>query len=230
MKRTSFFIILATAIFSIALVPTVAMTYSYNLLSFFETGAGFLILLIVATFLWANYRQTNYSRNFARLEIASSVGIVLGVLWLIEISINNFIAPPLPARDIIDNLFWGSIALSILVYAIISAYQANSVVQGIKVATWSGFVSGLLACCSALAIIVFAMPFITQDPLNIAEWAASQASSQAPTMEAYFAFETFAGAFLHLLVLGFCMGGLLGVFGGIVGKSAGRANLRWLGK
>jgi hypothetical protein len=39
-------------------------------------------------------------------------------------------------------------------------------------------------------------------------------------MASYFAYETFAGAFLHLTVLGIGMGALLGVVGGVVGKFA----------
>jgi hypothetical protein len=69
-------------------------------------------------------------------------------------------------------------------------------------------------------MIVFGMHFITHDPLNIAEWAVQQAGNNTPGMAAYFAFETFAGGFLHLLVLGIVMGALLGVAGGVIGKSA----------
>jgi hypothetical protein len=156
--------------------------------------------------------------------------MVLGVLWLIEISINNFIAPPLPLRDNIDNIFWAAIALSILVLAIISAYRARSLLQGIKVGTWSGFVSGLIACCTALSMIVFGMHFITHDPLNIAEWGVRQAGSPAPGIASYFAYETFAGGFLHLIVLGIAMGALLGVAGGLIGKIAGDASLLLRGK
>jgi len=70
----------------------------------------------------------------------------------------------------------------------------------------------------ALSMIVFGMRWITQDPLNIAEWAVRGAQSEAPSMAAYFAFETYAGAFLHLIVLGLMMGLLLGLIGGLVGK------------
>jgi hypothetical protein len=41
-------------------------------------------------------------------------------------------------------------------------------------------------------------------------------------MAAYFAFETFAGAFGHLVVLKVAMGGLLGVLGGSIGKGIKR--------
>ncbi len=64
------------------------------------------------------------------------------------------------------------------------------------------------------------MRFITHDLLNIAEWAGRAVDNHAPTMAAYFAFETFAGAFLHLTVLGIAMGGLLGIVGGMIGRGA----------
>ena len=70
----------------------------------------------------------------------------------------------------------------------------------------------------ALSLIVFGMRFIAQDPLNISEWAVCRADSGAPTMAAYFAYETFAGAFSHLIVLGIVMGCLLGLLGGSIWK------------
>jgi hypothetical protein len=79
----------------------------------------------------------------------------------------------------------------------------------------------------ALALIVFGMYFITHDPLNLAEWAARSKANQSTTMAAYFAYETFAGAFLHLIVLGLLMGGLLGMVGGILGKGSKKV-IRWL--
>ena len=78
--------------------------------------------------------------------------------------------------------------------------------------------SGAIACCMALSLIVFGMPFIVRDPLNSAEWAERGSTSGAPNMASYFAYQTFAGAFLHLVVLGVLMGALLGAFGGLVGR------------
>jgi hypothetical protein len=188
-----------------------------------ESAAGFVILLLVSGFVWLAYRRPIRVRRFIEIDLdeATAVGIALGVLWLIEISINNFIAPPLPLRDIVDDVFWAIIALSILIYVTIKAYRLRSVLYAVKAGAWSGLVSGLLACCTALLVIVFAMRYMTQDPLNIAEWAARGAVADAPAMASYFAYETFAGAFLHLLVLGFAMGGLLGVFGGMIGQGTG---------
>jgi len=77
----------------------------------------------------------------------------------------------------------------------------NSLVQGIGAGLWSGLASGVLACSMALGMIVFGMGFITHDPLNIQEWAVRGSSGVAPTMAAYFAYETLTGAFGHLVVL-----------------------------
>jgi len=46
-------------------------------------------------------------------------------------------------------------------------------------------------------------------------------------MAAYYAYETFAGAFLHLIILGIFMGLLLGLLGGTVGKVI-KATSRWI--
>ena len=88
--------------------------------------------------------------------------------------------------------------------------------------TWSGFVSGLLACCMGLIVIVFGMHFILQDPLNLSEWARRGTGTNTPSMAAYFAFETLAGAFGHLFILGVGMGGPLGILGGSIGKGIKR--------
>jgi hypothetical protein len=64
------------------------------------------------------------------------------------------------------------------------------------------------------------MRWLTHDPLNIAEWAGRGPQAGAPDMAAYFAFETFASAFLHLIVLGVGMGLVLGIIGALAGKVA----------
>jgi len=203
--------LLLLAIYGMALVIDIALTYSYSPLTALETGVGFALLLATAGFLWLTRRRPILAGD-------GFAGLLLGLLWSIEISINNFIAPPLPGRDIIDNGFWAAIGISMLVYAALRAHQANRLAGGLEAGIWTGLVSGLLACCMALSVIVFAMPFITRDPLNLAEWAALGTASSAPSMAAYFAFETFAGAFLHLVVLGVGMGGLVGLLGGLAGR------------
>jgi hypothetical protein len=208
---------------SAALVPIIAVQYSYTTTTLALSVAGFVILLVVAGFVWRVGRQPGQPATLLVRHQASMLGLLLGLLWIVEISINNFIAPPLPARDLIDDSFWGLIALSIFVFALSSAYHLDSIRAGIAAGIWSGLVSGMLACMMALAVIVFGMAFITRDPLNVAEWAARSSASAATTMAAYFAYETFAGAFLHLLVLGIIMGGLLGAAGGLLGR--GLANL-----
>ena len=75
----------------------------------------------------------------------------------------------------------------------------------------------MMACLVAQGMVVFGMALITHDPLNVQEWTAIASSSGAPSMAAYFAFETLAGALLHLIVLGTLMGLLLGGVGGLVG-------------
>lgn len=142
----------------------------------------------------------------------------MGLLWAVEIGINNLVAPPLPERDIIDNLFWAAIAILIFLGSLTAAYRARRFRSGAIFGFWSGLVSGAVACSMALAVIVFGMRFLQRDPLNLAEWAARSTSEVAPSMAAYFAFQTLAGALMHLVVLGMGMGVLLGVVGGAVGR------------
>ncbi len=210
--------LLIIALLSAVLVLAAGVTYSYSLLTAVEGGAGVLIMLGTAGFLRL-YRHRVSRRGLSRATgQALRIGIALGLLWVTEIGINNLVAPPVPARDVIDNIFWGVIAFCILALAACQAHQADRLIQGIRAGLWSGFASGLLACGMALGIIVFGMKFITHDPLNVQEWAALGSRTAAPTMAAYFAYETLAGAFGHLLVLGLGMGGLLGMVGGAIGK------------
>jgi hypothetical protein len=217
-KSTWLSVLLVIVLISAVLVVVVASAYSYSLSTAIEAVVGVIILLAATSFLWFYRRQVNQHGIAPANNRDLVIGIVLGLLWVIEIGINNFIAPPLPLRDIIDNIFWGVIAFSIMLLALRRAYQANNLVQGIRAGLWSGFASGALACSMALGMIVFGMGYITHDPLNIQEWSVGGSSSAAPTMAAYFAYETLAGAFGHLVVLGIAMGGVLGVIGGIFGK------------
>ncbi len=82
-----------------------------------------------------------------------------------------------------------------------------------------------MACVTALALAVFGMSLLRSDPVNLAEWANRGADSTAPSVAAYLAYETLAGAFLHLVVAGLVMGLLLGVAGGVLGVLAKRARL-----
>ena len=144
---------------------------------------------------------------------------MIGLLWTIEIGINNFVQPGLPLRDIVDNIFWAIIALLILIFASVEAFQKRKVSAGISAGFWMGIASGTVACLTALALIVFGMEFITSDPLNIREWSDISKNTHYPSMKVYFAYETMAGALMHLTILGIVMGLLLGVLGGIMGKS-----------
>jgi hypothetical protein len=202
---------------SALLVPLIAARYGYDPQSFGLAAAGELILLVAVATVWLAARRVRFLPGPDPLAIR--MGLALGLLWALEIGINNFLAPPLPARDVIDNSFWALIALTILGLAGVASYRVNRFVPGLVSGLWSGAVSGVGACGMALAVIAFGMAFITRDPLNVAEWAARGPASDAPSLAAYFAFETLAGAFLHLTVLGVGMGGLLGLVGGLAGKA-----------
>jgi hypothetical protein len=214
--------LIALSIISVLLLGMAAFRYSYSTLSAMESAMGFIVLLVITGSLWLYRNRPSRTMNSAERSVVIFFGMTLGLLWVIEISINNFVAPPLPARDIIDNIFWAVIAFSILIFSVARAYIKDSLVHGIEVGIWSGFVSGLLACCMGLLIIVFGMGFIQQDPLNVSEWAGIRMTTNVPNMAAYFAFETLAGAFGHLVVLGVIMGGLLGFLGGSIGKGCKR--------
>ena len=219
-------VLMAASAASLVLVPAIALRYSYSTLTAVESLVGFLTLLATASVLWTIGARALRRPDAASRVRAIRVGLVLGLLWLAEISINNFLAPPLPARDIVDDVFWAAISIAILVLAARAAHRTGRLKAGVEAGVWSGLASGLVACLTALSMVVFGMSFVTADPLNVAEWAAREASAKAPSMEAYFAFETFAGGLMHLVLLGLIMGVVLGAVGGALGKGAWLAGRR----
>lgn len=179
-----------------------------------ESATSLLILALSFAFLQFFKKKPIVAYHDQNIRL----GIVIGLLWTIEIAINNVVHPLLPARDIIDNAFWITIAAIILIVAIVKAYKNSSVVAGIISGFWTGSGSGAIACLTALLLIVFGMPLILKDPLNIKEWNDVRQYEHSRAMTVYFAYETLAGAIMHLVILGTLMGLVLGMVGGILGK------------
>jgi hypothetical protein len=181
-----------------------------------EAFGAFALLLVINVALFLHSRSTPHRKTSHQKSVL--LGLLTGLLWTAEISMNNILMPGLPARDILDNLFWAAIALIILIASIQCAYQVNNIRTGMKVGFWSGLSSGAVACLTGLLFIVVGMPLLLHDPLNMVEWSARGATSGTPNMAVYFAYQTLAGALLHLVVLGAMMGIVLGLLGGVLGK------------
>ena len=214
MKST--FILKAIIVASILLVVFIYLNYrgpAFPLgLEAIECLVSVVVLAATLLFLWRiKLKWLTTIRN-------SNVGLGLcfGLLWSIEIGINNIVRPGLPLRDIIDNVFWASIALMILITAIYYAMKKRKFTQGISSGFWTGLSSGAVACITALILIVFGMNLILLDPLNIKEWSDVKSTIAVRDMSVYFAFQTLAGAIMHLVVLGAIMGLILGSIGGAI--------------
>jgi len=173
-----------------------------------------LVILIVLILLIKKFKNELSDKSKKNLN----AGLYFGLLWTIEISINNIIQPRLPLRDYLDNIFWGIIALLILYVSYKDAFDTRRIITGIKAGFFSGFSSGIVACLTALILICFGMKLLLKDPINIAEWSDMKGKTNYPDMASYFAYQTFAGAIMHLIILGVIMGVLLGIIGGVVGK------------
>ncbi|MEO7001423.1 MAG: hypothetical protein ABI068_06445 [Ktedonobacterales bacterium] len=190
-------------------------------------GVAIVVLALVAgaLALWsARIRSPEGSRL---LRAGVLLGVLMGLLWVVEITYNNWLTPPVTVRDPVDDVFWASIAIAIFLQSLVVAMRSGRFSRGVFVGFWSGSVSGLLACLMGLILIVFLIVLVTHDPLSIQEWNTVKASDGAPDIATYFAYQTLAGALLHLFVLGILMGVLLGALGGAIGAGVARiARLR----
>src|SRR5450755_3958296 len=181
-----------------------------------EAGACLisLIILIVLILLIKKFKNELSDKSKKNLNAE----LYFGLLEKIEISMNNIIQPRLPLRDYLDNIFWGIIAVLILYVSYKDAFDTKKIIAGIKAGFFSGFGSGIVACLTALILICFGMKLLLKDPVNIAEWGDINGKTNYPDMASYFAYQTFAGAIMHLIILGIIMGILLGIIGGLIGK------------
>lgn len=182
-------------------------------------GSIAAIVLLAALAGWALLRRQPRREGAV---LGAAAGVIFGALWVIEIGYNNFIAPPVAIRDPVDDLIWAAVAIGMFAISAIGARRARRVAAGIRVGVWSGLVSGLMACLMALLLVVFGMRFLLADPANIQEYAVRGPTSGFPDKAAYLAYQTMAGALLHLIVLGVVMGALLGCLGGLLGVLAAR--------
>lgn len=182
--------------------------------------AGIVSLLVAGLILGFPGARTRSAEGARTLRNGVTLGVILGILWVLEINYNNIFTPPVTVRDPVDNIFWAVIALAILVQAFLTAFRTRRFLRGVQAGFWSGTVSGLVACLMGLVLVVFLLRLVTNDPVSVQEWNDLGKTSGAPDIATYFAYETLAGALLHLFVLGSIMGILLGVIGGGLGRAA----------
>jgi hypothetical protein len=183
---------------------------------------SFILLSATTTLLWV--MRNNFIDRLQERSV--SFGLYLGLLWVIEISINTFVQPGLPYRDRLDDAFFFIIALLTLSIIIRDAYQSNKFLSGLKSGLWIGFASGAIACLAALLLIVFGMKYLLSDPLNIKEWSDSKMTADTPNMAVYFAYQTLAGAIMHIYILGVISGLVLGSLGGLTGLIIKRSKMK----
>jgi hypothetical protein len=159
---------------------------------------------------------------FGSARLGMSAGLVMGVLWVLEICFNNLVPRTIAtesARFVVQNGVWAIIALGMVAVGVAQARRVGRIDAGIVVGFWSGLVSGLVSCVMGLLVVVAWLDKVLTDSFSIQEWAERGPTSGAPDMATYFAYQTMGGGILHLLVLGIAMGALLGVIGGIVGRA-----------
>lgn len=190
----------------VGLVKIILVRYSYSQETFWGGVAAATILAVITVWFAVQSRHLSVRRSG---WIKAGLGV--GLLWTIEICINNIVSPGLPLRDIVDDVFWGIVAFSLAAIVVREVRSSGHWRNGLMAGMWSGVMSGLVACTTALTMVVFGMANILRDPLNVVEWSHI---SGPPSMAAYFSFQTMAGGILHVVVLGVMMGAFEGVIVG----------------
>ena len=71
-----------------------------------------------------------------------TAGLALGLLWTVEILINNVATPPVPLRDVVDDLFWAAVAAGIFALSVRAAYRERRFAAGVAAGLWTGTASG----------------------------------------------------------------------------------------
>jgi hypothetical protein len=185
----------------------------------YRTLGGIAIIVLLAVsgwFAWRGVRAMDEESMAAR-RLGLRGGLLFGLLWVLEISFNNFVPPDIstgPMRDRVDSTVLAAIAAGVLILSAVAAFRNGAIKHGLLAGYWSGLVSGLIACLMGLLLIVPWMRLLVRDPLMISEFAERGAADGAPDLATYIAYETLTGALLHLVLLGMALGLLLGGVGG----------------
>jgi hypothetical protein len=72
-----------------------------------EAGACLISLVILISLVLLIIKFKNKLSTTSKKNLTA--GLYFGLLWTIEISINDIIQPKLPLRDFLDDIFWGII-------------------------------------------------------------------------------------------------------------------------
>jgi hypothetical protein len=187
-------------------------------------GAGMLIALGAVA--WMASRRAGRDLRGATWRLGTWTGLALGIMWIVEIGINNVFPAdrvPIATRDLADDLIWGLIALATILVAGVAAHRADSIGAGVAVGIWSGAVSGLLAYLAGLLVVVLSVDALERSPDLVAEFP----SSGAADLATYVTYTTIgssplAGAAGHLWLLGIGAGALLGMVGGCAVRLGGK--------
>ena len=156
------------------------------------------------------------------LRAATWVGVILGLGWVIEISVNAALPVPVTQvhwRDLFDDVVWALVAAGMVLAGAIMARRTRRFAAGAWSGAWAGLVSGLIACLASLALDTALIGLVARDPSERTEFVLRGAAQGFHDVAAYAARQTLFGSLLHLVFLGVLMGVALGAVGAAVGTS-----------
>ena len=120
-----------------ALVLVAGLRDGHHFVSRRDWLLAVLALIVTAAALELIRRRAVSAGVAAVRTRAIDAGLALGLLWTAEILANNVLAPPLPGRDIFDNVIWAVISLGIVGLAAFDVRRSQPVPGPVsRVALW----------------------------------------------------------------------------------------------
>jgi len=111
------------------------------------------------------------------------------------------------------SFIWGALAFTTL-SGFYTAYRTGNLGAAVRVAVWSGFISGAIALVSLVGMTTLFLDALSHSPSDLAEFATSGDQS----FSHYFYLEALAGGLNHLWI-GPLLGAVLGSFGAAAGRT-----------
>jgi hypothetical protein len=147
------------------------------------------------------------------LRLATTFGLAIGGLWIVEIVAGNLVAADSAATHAVYRAATAVAFFLPLVAGVVAAYRTGRAGSGVAVGFWSGLVSGMIGFLTLMFIAYVFMGVLQHDPQTLQEYARS---TERP-LATFIVGDFLAAACSHLVLVGVAWCTLLGSLGGLGG-------------